>query len=73
MNQFQEKTQTDIRRQRWTEPFHRILPATARGLTSKTVVNWHLKVKDIEYNVGLTKDYCTTVSKQKISSIHKLI
>ena len=36
--------------------FHRILPATARGLTSKTAVNWHLKVKDIEYNVGLTKD-----------------
>ena len=53
--------------------FHKILSATAMGLTSKTAVNWHLKVKDIEYNVGLTKDYCTTVSKQKISSIHKLI
>ena len=53
--------------------FHRILPATARGLTSKTAVNWHLKVKDIEYNVGLTKSYCITVSMQKISSIHKLI
>ena len=43
------------------------------GLTSKTAVNWHLKVKDIEYNVGLTKNYCITVSMQKISSIHKLI
>ena len=53
--------------------FHRILPATATGLTSKTAVNWHLKVKDIEYNVGLTKNYCITVSMQKISSIHKLI
>ena len=53
--------------------FHRILPATVRGLTSKTAVNWHLKVKDIEYNVGLTKNYCITVSMQKISSIHKLI
>ena len=53
--------------------FHRILPATARGLTSKTAVNWHLKVKDIEYNVGLTKSYCITVSMQKISSIHELI
>ena len=53
--------------------FHRILPATARGLTSKTAVNWHLKVKDIEYNVDLTKNYCITISKQKISSIHKLI
>ena len=53
--------------------FHRILPATAMGLTSKTTVNWHLKVKDIEYNVGLTKSYCITVSMQKISSIQKLI
>ena len=35
--------------------FHRILPATAIGLTGKNAVNWHLKVKDIEYNVGLTK------------------
>ena len=53
--------------------FHRILPATVRGLTSKTAVNWHLKVKDIEYNVDLTKNYCITVSMRKISSIHKLI
>ena len=37
--------------------FHRILPATAMGLRSKTAVTWHLKVKDIEYNVGLTKSY----------------
>ena len=28
--------------------FHRIFPATARGLTSTTAVDWHLKVKDIE-------------------------
>ena len=53
--------------------FHGILPATARGVASKTAINWHLKVKDIEYNVGLTKIYCITVSMQKISSIHKLI
>ena len=53
--------------------FHRILPATAMGLTSKTAVNWHLKVKDTEYNVGLTKNYCITVSMEKSSSIHKLI
>ena len=53
--------------------FYRILPATAMGLTSKTAVNWHLKVKDTEYNVGLTRSYCITVSMQKISSIHKLI
>ena len=35
--------------------FHRILPTTAMDLTSKTAVNWHLRVKDIEYNAGLTK------------------
>ena len=53
--------------------FHRILPDTAMGLTSKTSVNLHLKVKDIEYNDGLTKSYCITVSMQKISLIQKLI
>ena len=50
-----------------------ILPATTRGLASKTAINWHLKVKDIEYNIGLTKNYCITVSMQKISWIHRLI
>ena len=56
--------------------FHGILPATARGLASKTAINWHLKVKDIELvlsNVGLIKNYCITVSMKKISSVHKLI
>ena len=50
--------------------FHRILPATTGGLTSKTAVNWLLKVKDIEYNVCLTKSYGITVNIQRISSIH---
>ena len=53
--------------------FHRALPATASGLTSKTAVNCHLKVKDTGYNVGLAKSCCITVTMQKISSIHKLI
>ena len=53
--------------------FYGILPATARGLASKTAIKWHVKIKDIEYTVGLTKNYCITVSMQKISSIHKLI
>ena len=43
------------------------------GLTSKTSVNWHLKVQVIEYNDGLTKSYCITVSMQKTSLIQKLI
>ena len=53
--------------------FYGILPATARGLASETAINWHLKVKNIEYNVGLPNNYCITVSMQKVSSIHKLI
>ena len=53
--------------------FHSTFPATTMGLISKTAVSWHLKVKDIEYNVGLTKGCCVTVSMKKICSIHKLI
>ena len=53
--------------------FHKTLPATAIGLTGKNAVNWHLKVKDIECNVDLTKSYCITVRMQKISFIHNLI
>ena len=52
---------------------HRALPATAQDPTSTTAVDWHLKVEDKEYNVGLTKNYCITVSMQKISLIHNLI
>ena len=42
--------------------YHRILPATTRGLRSKTAVNWYLKVKATEYDVVLTKNYYITVS-----------
>ena len=41
-------------------PFHRILPATAGHLTSTTAADWHLKVQAVEYDVGLTKNYCIT-------------
>ena len=50
--------------------FHGILPATARGLASKTAINWHLKVKVIKYNVGLTKNYCITACKKSAQSIN---
>ena len=53
--------------------FQRILLATTEGPTSKTAADWHLKVKDIEYDTGLTDNYYITVSLQKISSIHTLI
>ena len=53
--------------------FHRILAATARGITSATAVVWHLKVKNRKCDAGLIKNYCIRVSTQKISLIHKLI
>ena len=53
--------------------FHRILPATARGLTSTTAGDSHLNVNNKKCNVGLIKSYCIRVSMQKVSSIHKLI
>ena len=46
---------------------------TTKGLTSTIAVDWHLKVKDIEYDAGLTKNYCITVNMQKISLIYKHI
>ena len=53
--------------------FKRILPATARRVTSTTAVDWHLKVKNKKCDVGLIENYCIIVSMQKISLIHKLI
>ena len=35
--------------------FHRILPATARGLTRTIAVDWHFKVKNKKCDVGLIK------------------
>ena len=52
--------------------FDRILPATAEALTSTAAVDWHLKAKNIEH-VCLVKNYCITVTMQKITSIHTLI
>ena len=36
----------------WTDSFHRTTTATARSPTSTTTVDWQLKVKDTEYDVG---------------------
>ena len=47
--------------------FHGTFLATARGLTSTTAIAWHLKVKDIEYEVGSTKNYCLSTNMQKTS------
>ena len=72
MIQFQENTQMSESKDGQIL-FHGILLATARGLASKTAINWHLKIKNIEYNVGLTNTYCITVSMKKVSIIHKFI
>ena len=53
--------------------FHRILPATAMGLTRIAAIDCHLKVKNKKCEVGLIEDYWITVSMQKISLFHKLI
>ena len=45
--------------------FQRVLPATAGSLTSKTEVDWYLKVKDVRYDVGLTKNYCINSAYKK--------
>ena len=67
MIQFQENNPTESRMEGWTDPIHGTILATARGPTSTTAVDWHLKVKDVECNVSLTKNYCLTASMQKVS------
>ena len=66
MIQFQETIQQTAGWKDEQTLFHETIPATARSPMSATAVDWHLKVKDIEYDVGLTKNYCLTVSMQKI-------
>ena len=46
------------RKNRWNDRqtlFYRAVLATMVGPTSTTAVDWHLKVKDTEYDVGLPK------------------
>ena len=63
MIQFQENNPTEAGWKDGRTQFRGTLLATARGLTSTTAV----KFKDTEYDVGLTKNYCLTVSMQKNS------
>ena len=32
----------------------KLFKATTRGLTSTTEVDWHLQIKDSEYDIGIT-------------------
>ena len=43
--------------------FHETLLATAGGPTHTIAEDWHFKVKDIEYDSGLSKKYCITASQ----------
>ena len=72
MIQLQENTQSYDRREGWTL-FHRFLPVIDGVLKSTTAIDWYLKVKDIEHDVGLNKNYCITVIMQKIISIYILM
>ena len=38
--------------------FHRIFLATTEGPTNTTAINWHLKVKDNEYNIIASQSAC---------------
>ena len=67
---FQENTQRLAGLKYGQTLLHRNFPANTTAPTSTIAVDWHLKVRDIDYNVGLTKNYCITVSMQKIRSIH---
>ena len=57
----------------WQAIFYRTHPATAGCPISTTEIDSHLKVKDTEYNVDLTKIYYIASSMQSINLIHKQI
>ena len=73
MIQFQENPRDTAAQKGRQTQCQRIYPVTDGGLTSITSVEWHLKVKDLDYNIDLIKNYCIKVNMQKISSIHTLI
>ena len=54
--------------------FHRVLPATAKRLTSTTAVDWHFKAQNKKCNVGLIKNYCIqgTIKKKSASGSRTL-
>ena len=72
MIQFQENTQTAGRKDGQTL-FDRILLATGGALTSTTTMDWYLKVKDIEYDAGLTKNYCIKLIIVSVQLIHSFL
>ena len=76
MIEFQENLQTDARWEGWADPISQHPCSYCQGSNKYNWhlnhVDWHLKVKVKKCYVSLTKNYCITVSMQKISSIHKL-
>ena len=53
--------------------FHLDPSSYRQGPNKYNCSNWHLKVENKKCNIALMKNYCITVSMQKINSIHKLI
>ena len=74
MIQFKGNTETDGRREEWTDAISQDPFSYHQGSNKYNSADWHLKVKDKEeYDICPTKNYCITVSMQKINSIHTLI
>ena len=66
-----KNTESDVRQEGWPEHISQA-PSSYRQVSNKySCTRLRFKIQDIEYDVGLTKDYCIT-SKKKNCSIHKL-
>ena len=70
---FQENTWKDSTIEGWTDPISWDYSGYHRGSNKYNCSRLALKLKDIEYNVDLTKNYYITVRMQNIRSIYKLI
>ena len=72
MIKFQENTQTDVRREGWTDPISQDPSSYRQGANKYNCSRLAFKSKK-KCTIGLIKNRCITASMQKISPIHKLI
>ena len=68
---FQKNTRTDNTLEGWTDPVTQDRSRYCQRLNKHNCSILGVEAKDIEYDVGLTKNCYITVSMQKLSSIHK--
>ena len=74
--QFQENNQTDGRMEGQTDPISQDPSSYHQGSNKYNCsrLAFKIKVEDIEYDFGLTKNYCITVSIQKSAQfIHSFL